>query len=278
MYIFIRNICFFVMKLVKINESQHKRLFEGYREGFSFEELSIIADSAFADEDNSLPQFEYCRKWLGEPVSMGSSRCIFMLSDNVVLKLAYGGRYKAGIDQNKHEYLLFNQVKSPLFVRIYDSDKNFTYLVCENVIPCEPVDFEKIIGIPFYREYHQKTYPQVDRYSYNYGHTTVGYDKYFGKNLRRFGENVKGYCLHDIMAYIEANYVLHEDCFNMEIEKMILHNKWLKEFRELIRKTEVGDFCKHDNFGIVNRDGKMNIVVLDAGMTMDVWYKHYKYG
>lgn len=264
------------MKLIKINESQEKRLFEAYKEGFSFDELTTIADSAFADEDNSVPQMAYCRKWLGEPTFMGSSRCVFTLSDNVVLKLAYGGMYKAGIDQNRMEYELYEKTKSPLIAKIYDCDKNFTYLVCESVIPAEPVDFEKIVGIPFYRAYQQNSVKNKSFYSYHDGDTTVGYNKYFGKGIKSPGQEVEGYCLSEIMAYIESNDVLHEDCFSLEIEKMIINNKWLKAFRELIRQTGVGDFCKVNNFGIVNRDGKPNIVILDAGLTLGVWMKHYK--
>ena len=37
------------MKLIKINESQQKRLFEAYQEGFSFDHLSILGNDAFSD-------------------------------------------------------------------------------------------------------------------------------------------------------------------------------------------------------------------------------------
>ena len=41
------------MKLIKINESQQKRLFEAYREGFSFDELAVLVNDAFSDEEAS---------------------------------------------------------------------------------------------------------------------------------------------------------------------------------------------------------------------------------
>ena len=99
------------MKLIKINESQHRRLFEGYQESFSFDDLSVLGDGMFNGEDNSVPQMAYCRKHLGEPDSMGSSRAVFTLSDNYVLKLAYGKKYLAGIEQNEAEYKLFQEVQ-----------------------------------------------------------------------------------------------------------------------------------------------------------------------
>lgn len=264
------------MKVVKINESQSKRLFEAYKEGFSFDELTMIADSAFGQEDNSVPQMAYCRKWLGQPSFMGSSRAVFTLSDNIVLKLAYGSKYFAGIDQNQIEYELFERTNSPLLARVYDCDKNFTYLVCESVVPAELVDFEQIIGIPFYRQYQQNSIKDESPYSRHSGDKTIGYNEYFGDRIKNPGEKTQGECLYDIFAYIEANDVLHEDCFNVRIEKAILNNKWLKEFRELIKQIGVGDFSRVDNFGIVNRDGKPSIVLLDAGLTLRVWQKHYK--
>lgn len=264
------------MKVIKINESQSKRLFEAYREGFSFDELTMIADSAFAQEDNSVPQMAYCSKWLGQPTFMGSSRCVFTLSDNVILKLAYGSKYFAGIDQNRMEYELFEKTKSPLLARVYDCDKNFTYLVCESVVPADAVDFEQIVGMPFYRFYQQNSVKDESPYSYNKGDRTVGYNEYFGNEIKTPGERAQGNYVYEILCYIESVDVLHEDYFNLNMEKAILNNKWLREFRELIRQVGVGDFCRVDNFGIVNRDGKPTIVLLDAGLTMGVWMKHYK--
>ena len=114
------------MKKIIINESQKRRIFEAYREGFSFDELTAIADKAPAENNSSIPQMNYCIKWLGDPVSRGSSRCVFTLSDNMILKLAFGNKYKAGRDQNRMEYELFESTKSPLLARVYDCDKNYT--------------------------------------------------------------------------------------------------------------------------------------------------------
>jgi hypothetical protein len=265
------------MKLIKINESQEKRLFEAYKEGFSFDELTTIADSAFADEDNSVPQMAYCRKWLGEPTFMGSSRCVFTLSDNIVLKLAYGKKYQAGIAQNEMEYLVHNQFKSPLWAKIYDHDKNFTYLVCENVIPAEPVDFEKILGMPFYERYMQNSEKHKDGNSKYNGDYTVGYNKYFD-NIRGNNEEVQGVYVYQIMCYLEANYVLDENCFSLAIEDAIYNSEWLRNLRDLIRETKIADLCQPSNFGVVNRDGKPMLVIIDGGMNMSVWNKFYRYG
>ena len=261
------------MKLIKINESQKKRLFEAYKEGFSLETLTMIADSAFAEEDNSIPQMRYCTQWLGYPDSMGSSRCVYTLSDNMVLKLAYGKRYKAGIDQNLQEYTLFNVVDSPLLTRVFYYDKNFTFLVSESVLPCTYEDFEKILGIPFHNVYHQNSERIMDTDSPNYGDIEVGYNKYFD-NIRKPNE-FSVLSMIDIFTYIECNYVTDDPYYDKTIEDAINKSQWLQEFVKLVQQTKMSDFVQIENFGIVNRDGKPMIVVLDSGLNLDVWEKHY---
>lgn len=247
------------MKLIKINESQQKRLFEAYQEGFSFDHLSILGNDAFSDEERSSKlQFEYCRKWLGEPVAQGSSRCIFMLSDNLVLKLA-NGRYEAGKAQNRLECQLYEEIKSPLLVRIFGNDDNYTYIICENVVPAQPIDFEKIIDIPFYNRYYEQRNSE--------------YSQYF-ENPRANNEKVP-YDIYDIVCYLEANYTIGEGYYNSEVESSIMHSPWLKQLKKLIMDTQIGDLTKPENYGVVNRDGNPMLVVLDAGMNLENWETYY---
>ena len=52
-------------------------------------------------------------------------------------------------------------------------------------------------------------------------------------------------------------------------------NPWLRELRDLVQKTHMSDLGQVGNFGIVNRDGKPMIVVLDSGFNFDVYLNHY---
>ena len=92
------------MKIININESQKKRLFEAYDGKFSFAELDKQGDLCNMDF--------YCYKHLGNSFAEGSSRVVYMLSDNFVLKLAYN---KAGIEQNKLEFERYEKTKSKSF-------------------------------------------------------------------------------------------------------------------------------------------------------------------
>ena len=67
-----------IMKIININESQKKRLFEAYDGKFSFKKLDMHPDL------NAM--VIYCDEHLGESFATGSSRYVYMLSDNFVLK------------------------------------------------------------------------------------------------------------------------------------------------------------------------------------------------
>lgn len=233
------------MKVVKINESQKERLFEAYREGFEFDTLSYLGDERwFYGQGNDIEawekQFDYCKKWLGEPFGFGSSRCVFTLNDSIILKLAIGSRREGGIEQNRIEYTVYQKYKSPLLATVFDCDENFSYIVCENVVPCVENDFLEVLGIPF------------------------------------FGTSDGGFCVNDVLTYIENNYSLGEEMFDMRIEVLINRNPWFKELKELIENTGMCDLSKAvENFGMVNRNGKPSIVILDAGFNMEVYNKYY---
>ena len=264
------------MKIIKINESQKSRLFEAYREGFSLDNLTMMADTAFAmGEDESDGQMKYCTHWLGYPSSMGSSRAVYTLSDSLVLKLAYGNKYRAGIEQNRVEFEVYNQVDSPLVPKIFYHDKNFTYLVCENVVPAEAEDFEQYLGMPYYDYYKQHTKRCDDFESPNKGDLTIGFDRYF-PNLKKYNQyNDEEFSVREIIWYLEDNYSNGGGFFNNKIEKIILSKPWLRQLKELMQKTNMSDLSQIGNFGIVNRDGNPMIVVLDSGFNMDVYLKHY---
>ena len=269
-------------KIIKINESQRKRLFEAYRDGFSFKVLSMLGNEAFSRLNNSTRQYDYCVKWLGEPDGIGSSRCVFMLSDNIILKLAYGTYYDAGKAQNKLEYDTYMKCKSPLLPKVYDYDKdNFSYIICENVIAADVVDFEKFLGLPFYDTYYQNSIKRTDKDSKNGGDFNVGYNKYFD-NIRGIGEKYyndktagEKASISAILSYIEGTYGVGDEYYEEMYESLINKSEWLMELKELVKKTKMTDFCTVENFGIVNRNGKPHLVVLDCGLNMDVWEKYY---
>lgn len=251
------------MKIININESQKKRLFEAYDGEFSFSEL---------DRLNLNGMYDYCLKHLGEPCGSGSSRLVFMLSDNFVLKLAYN---KAGIEQNKLEFERYYKTKSKLFPIVYDHGKNFEYIVCENVVPANDVDFEKILDIPYEGSWKQYSVPEKNSSDEYNGDYEIGYNKYFD-NIKYEDDGWDEPTASDIIAYLERRFILKTDEPDEYYDEMINKIPWFKELGKLIEKEQMCDLNVIDNFGIVNRDGKPFIVVIDSGFNEDVFNKYYK--
>lgn len=261
------------MRFITITESQKCRLFEAYDGKFSFDDLDDY------DKDG---MFDYCVKHLGQPFSNGSSRVVFTLSDNMVLKLAYGNYRFIGarIEQNKREYELCESFKSPLLPRVYGHGENFEYIVSENVVPAEETDFEKILGIPWSDAWMQHTERFRDGFSKHGGDEHVGYDKYFD-NLKDLYEPYFKPSVNDCLRFIEDFVVRGYDIDKIDNDGWLYHTvdstPWLTEVLRLVDKTKMCDLDNSiDNFGIVNRDGKPSIVILDCGLNENIWHKYYK--
>ena len=216
--------------------------------------------------------YDYCLKHLGEPCGSGSSRLVFMLSDNFVLKLAYN---KAGIEQNKLEFERYYKTKSKLFPIVYDHGKNFEYIVCENVVPANDVDFEKILDIPYEGSWKQYSVPEKNSSDEYNGDYEIGYNKYFD-NIKYEDDGWDEPTASDIIAYLERRFILKTDEPDEYYDEMINKIPWFKELGKLIEKEQMCDLDVIDNFGIVNRDGKPFIVVIDSGFNEDVFNKYYK--
>jgi hypothetical protein len=80
---------------IYITEQQHNKLFEAMKIGFSLDEM--VAQRTFKK------RLEYCKNMLGEPADKGSSRIVFDIDDETVLKLA---KNRKGIEQNLEEIKL----------------------------------------------------------------------------------------------------------------------------------------------------------------------------
>lgn len=264
------------MKTIKINESQRKRLFEAYSEGFSFENLTAIGKGQFAGEDHSKEQYEYCRKYLGEPDNKGTSRVVFTLSDNTVLKLAYG-KAEAGKAQNQYEEFISHKANSPLLTRVYAADQiNYTWLVSEAVLPAMEEDFEKILGLPFDDMYRQNSEPMRRGLDPNKGDLKIGFNKYFDNIKAPRERRSDGMCVEKVLKFISRTYIQGfriPDEFSVAV---IQNSEWFKELIRLVESAGVADITKMDNYGIVNREGKEQLVLLDCGGSMNILSQFYR--
>ena len=222
------------MKIL-INEKQeqilHKCMIkEAMGENFSFEELKSI--KSFKG------RFDYCLKTLGPIQGRGSSRVVFQLSDDKVLKLALNQK---GIAQNQAEcdWGVQSYDVVPEIFNESDTD-NYYFLVSEYVLPATEEDFEQIFDFDF------TTFCQC----------LVAFWKCY---------NPHDYC-----------YISPMD--NQSLEVLLNDSDDLNSFYSYMTdyRVPIGDVIRIQNYGMTNRSGQPQIVLLDSGLNDDVWNKHYK--
>ena len=232
------------MAKIKLNESQFERLFEAARSSFSIGELESLGSLE--------EKYRYCLQHLGMPVDEGSSRLVFMIDDEKVLKLAM-----SNVEQNKREAWSFEKVKgNPIAPIVYYCANDFSFLVEENVVPCSEEDFEMYIGVPFNDFWWQHSMPEDN---------AVGYNKYF-KNLKGRLQNYEGITVDQCLSYLEDVYGDNNmDEIDDEMEAFIDSNEWLKNLKDVTTKIMGYDY-EMNNFGLAKRNGEPYIVLLDAGM------------
>ena len=215
-------------------ESAIKRFIvnEAMSDEFSFDTLKSL--KTFRDRKN------YCDKYLGFNVGSGSSRLVYQLDDEKVLKLA---KNEKGIAQNEQEYSFgqekFVDVTPHIFNEMCDI-VNFTFIVSEYVLPAKEKDFIELYGINF------NTFISVIN--------TVSV--WYGRK-RSLGTKV--------LSDEEMEYLQEE-------------NPDIKEFVDYVSNYQppIGDMLRLANYGMVMREGSPQIVLLDSGLSDEIYNKYYK--
>ena len=255
-------------KTIIITESQARKLVEAADSDFSLEELeSLGVDDAY----------KYCVDKLGNPFANGSSRTCFTISDDKVLKLAHNEK---GVAQNKIEYTIYKNAHSFILPEIYDVSNDFSWLVCEHVLPCSYEDFEQLFGKPFRDKWRQNTEGQKYINGKDKGKDkTVGFEKYF-TDLKEPNEKYEGVDILSVLWYIDDVYGMHND-ENYDVrdtimyEKIVNGNPWFKEIKRLCEEFNLIDLTQMENYGLVKRNGEMSIVILDYGLDYKTFMDFY---
>lgn len=219
------------MKKIKqiIQENITKILNEAMMDDFSLKTLSSL--SSFKAKK------KYCDEKLGKHIGKGSSRIVYQIDDEKVLKLAFNGK---GVEQNEMECDTA-QYDNWAQAKVFDFDDNYSFLVSEYVIPANKEDFQYILGITF------DEYQEFIKFIYNmYARKSVP----CRMTLQRFQE-------------------LMDD----STDKFYLFN----EIYQLVRDFELpfGDLIRLKNLGIALREGEPFIVVIDNGVNDEILEKYY---
>lgn len=126
-------------KTIRITESQMKSLIGemAYPASFNFDEFRQLR--TFAE------RVKYCEQHL-KRLSSGSSRIVYIVDDEKVLKLA---KNKKGIAQNEVEIRLGTEPYYTCFANVYEYDENALWVEMEYCQKAKKSDFKSIYGVPF---------------------------------------------------------------------------------------------------------------------------------
>jgi hypothetical protein len=251
-------------KTVIITESQRKQLLEaisGTMRSDFFQELNT-----YASVEDYGDCFKLCRQYLGDPIGTGSSRVVFQVDDEKILKLAMG---EQGMAQNKTEINAYKKTTKykELFPQIFSVGYNNVYFITEYVFP-----LNTLADSPQGNNYMDDIYHCL-------GITEDDYD--------------------DLIRYIEHNVYDNEGELNIEELKLIdfkdmgvsvydYMNKKMKQNQNLNLLMQylldnpnlAGESFKEPNMGMTKRNGKAWIVILDNGWDGNVaqLYKFQNFG
>lgn len=259
----------FLYKKIKniVNEVLEERKCELINEfiqnGFSFNELNNIT--------NPTERFEYCYDFLGQPIGDGSSRSVFEIDDAQVLKIANKKYFDAGCAQNKQEWDLVKSYNSPLLTKVLYHANDFSWIISERVLPSEEIDFYKILGLPY------RTYDTERNVENKYDKEHKDLLNYNDYKVDKINNNDSGISYNQIRLVMRLMLKGKDVSKDFPKEYNIINNHpWFKELYNLCENHSLDiDDLGLPNFGIVSRNGKPYIVILDSGLTEEIYNKFY---
>ena len=217
-----------------INESQldviSKHINEAALPSFSLEELSNL--KSFKDK------VRYCVANLGKPIGNGSSRQVFQIDDEKILKLAKNNK---GLAQNQYEgqddYYKEDML---IFPKVYDKADDFSWIVSEYVLPAKNQDFIHCLGMSF-DEFRSIVAALEKQHKYS--------------NSYRF---VRPISKEELWDYCD-------------------NNKFISELNDYIGSYDigVGDLYCLSTYGLAMRNGQPSIVILDSGLSEYIYDTYY---
>lgn len=181
-------------------------------------------------------RLEYVKNKLGK-LGQGSSRVVFDVDNDTVLKLA---RNKKGLEQNKLEAEVGRLGWYDFVAKTLGYDDNGLWLESEKARKMKPSDFLKMTGVSF------KDFVGVLAMEYN----------------RVFGAR---------------NNALSYSSVPKEVKDKILELDLLQNILQYVGDYQIDprDLYRISSWGVVNRDGVEKPILIDFGLSKDIYKDFY---
>lgn len=197
------------------------------------------------EEFKSIPSFagkvRYCKEKLGRQLGSGSSRMVFPIDNEKVLKLAIN---RKGVAQNEAECDYYLQ-QIGLFAKIYDTDEDYRWIEMQYARKARAADFRKFFGYPF------KVICAYVDYVYSlYARRSPMRDRSYDNLFQQIGDSDE--------YYDSVFYMLYEYMANTQL-------------------TAIGDLKRPSSWGVVSENGEESLVIVDYGLNDDVAQEYYHF-
>ena len=195
-------------------------------------------------EFSKLPTFkarkQYCDERLPK-LGQGSSRIAYKVDNEKALKIAFN---KKGIAQNEHE-ADWGKNLYKIFGEIYEADTdNYTWIEMELARTSKKQDFKRILGVTF-----EETCDLIKYCFEQYDHNSR-YKLYYSTMVEELYER--------LVEQEESEFFCNMQRFIYDYQPFTIM-----------------DWLKTSSWGVVQRNGKEELVIIDDGMDEDVLMKHY---
>lgn len=196
------------------------------------------------DDFKSIKSFagrvRYCEMNL-QRISSGSSRIVYKIDENTVLKLA---KNRKGIAQNENEASDSYLQSYGCFANIYDVDENYLWIEMQLAKKAKPSDFKRLTGYSF--RFMQNFIAVVrSQYSRNSGYI----DPLIKQEIEKlYNSDNFEYSLFDEVYQYLSDYTI----------------------------DTIGDLQRISSWGVVSDNGTERLVIIDYGLTDDTFEQYYK--
>lgn len=195
----------------------------------------------------SLPSFakrlQYCMQYL-KKIGAGSSRVVFAVDDEKVLKVAKNGK---GIAQNQEEMQDWRQNYYDCFAKVYDASEDGIFLEMQAARRAKDSDFRKLTGYGFdvmsaWIGYTASLYTPRNRITFR----NHNFDELF--DSEEWAEGLDNYNL-----FSRVHSYLCDTC-----------------------SEAYGDLQKLSSWGVVSENGEESLVIIDFGLTEEIFDNYYR--
>lgn len=188
-------------------------------------------------------RLSYCKQRL-QRIGAGTSRVVFAVDNEKVLKVAKNVK---GIAQNQEEMQDWRQNYYDCFAKVYDASEDGIFLEMQAARKAKDADFRKLTGYGFdvmcaWIRYTASLYLPRNRMQLR----DTKYDRLFDSD--EWSDGLDNYNL-----FGRIHSYLCDTC-----------------------TKAYGDYCRLSSWGVVSEDGEEKLVLIDFGLTEDIFDTYYK--